>query len=185
MRSNILSDILRYRDSKIKTSSLRFLFGCCFLLIAPICLAQMHIVVDQVGYETTAQKQALVVADGTQASQDPPETFTLTDADTGKVVLTGPFKPAGQVDQWGSYFWLADFSSVQKPGHYKIAATTKSGAITSCEFSINQDVLERNTLSNIVFYFKGQRATGDINRADAHLRLPGRQWVCRCERRLV
>ncbi|MFZ1943288.1 MAG: glycoside hydrolase family 9 protein [Acidobacteriaceae bacterium] len=171
MRSNILSDILRCRDSKIKTSSLRFLFGCCFL-IAPICLAQMHIVVDQVGYETTAQKQALVVADSTQAGQDPPETFTLMDADTGKVVLTGPFKPAGQVDQWDRTFWLADFSSVQTPGHYKIAATTKSGTIKSCEFSINQDVLERNTLSNIIFYFKGQRATGDINRADAHLRLP-------------
>ncbi len=172
MRSNILSDILLHRDFKIKTSSLRFLFGCCFLLVASTCLAQMHIVVDQVGYETTAQKQALVVADGTQVTEDAPETFTLTDADTGKVVLTGPFKPAGQVDQWGRTFWLADFSSVQKPGHYKIAATSKSGAITSCEFSINQDVLERNTLSNIAYYFKGQRASGDMNRADAHLRLP-------------
>ncbi len=172
MRSNILSDILLRRDFNIKTSSLRILFGCSFLLIASTCLAQMHIVVDQVGYETTAQKQALVVADGTQVTQDAPETFTLTDADTGKVVLTGPFKAAGQVDQWGRTFWLADFSSVQKPGHYKIAATSKSGAITSCEFSINQDVLERNTLSNVVYYFKGQRATGDMNRADAHLRLP-------------
>ena len=116
MRSNILSDILLHRDFKIKTSSLRFLFGCSLLLIAPVCLAQMHILVDQVGYETTAQKQALVVADGTQDSQDAPETFTLTDADTGKVVLTGPFKPAGQVDQWGRTFWLADFSSVANAG---------------------------------------------------------------------
>ncbi|MGC1871750.1 MAG: glycoside hydrolase family 9 protein [Acidobacteriaceae bacterium] len=172
MRSNILSDILLHQDFKIKTSSLRFLFGCSLLLIAPVCLAQMHILVDQVGYETTAQKQALVVADGTQDSQDAPETFTLTDADTGKVVLTGPFKPAGQVDQWGRTFWLADFSSVQTPGQYKIAATTKAGAITSCAFSINHNVLERNTLSNIIFYFKGQRATGAINRADAHLPLP-------------
>jgi hypothetical protein len=172
MRSNILSDILLHRDFKIKTSALRIIVGCSFLLITSTCLAQMHIVVDQVGYETTAQKQALVVADGAQVTQDAPETFTLTDADTDKVVLTGPFRPAGQVDQWGRTFWLADFSAVQKPGHYKIAATSKSGAITSCEFSINQDVLERNTLSNIVYYFKGQRATGDMNRADAHLRLP-------------
>ncbi|HTU51730.1 MAG TPA: glycoside hydrolase family 9 protein [Acidobacteriaceae bacterium] len=172
MQSNIISDILLPRNFKIKTASLRFLFGCCLLLIAPICLAQMHIVVDQVGYETTAQKQALVVADGIQDSQDAPETFTLTDADTGKVVLTGPFKPAGQVDQWGRTFWVADFSSVQTPGHYKIAATTKAGAITSCAFAINHNVLERNTLSNIIFYFKGQRATGEMNRADAHLRLP-------------
>ena len=172
MRSNILSDILLHLDFKITTSSLRFVFGFCLLLIAPACLAQMHIVVDQVGYEPTAPKQALVVADGIHGSQDAPETYTLTDADTGKVVLTGPFKPAGQVDQWGRTFWLADFSTVQKPGHYKIVATTKAGGITSCAFSINQDVLERNTLSNVVFYFKGQRASGDIDRADAHLRLP-------------
>jgi len=173
MRFYIFSDIPLHRNFKIIASSLGFFFGCCLLLIAPTCLAQqMHIVVDQVGYETTAQKQALVVADGTQASQDAPESFTLTDADTGKVLLTGPFKPAGQVDQWGRTFWRADFSSVQKPGHYKIAATTKTGAITSCTFSINHNVLERNTLSNIIFYFKGQRASGDMNRADEHLRLP-------------
>lgn len=172
MRSNILLDIPLHRIFKIKTSSLRFLFSACLLLVSSTVLAQMHIVVDQVGYETTAQKQALVVVDGTQGRQDAPETFALTDADTGKVVLTGPLKAAGQVDQWGRTFWLADFSSVQKAGNYKISATTKSGAIASCVFSINQDVLERNTLSNIVFYFRGQRATGDMNRADAHLPLP-------------
>jgi len=172
MRSNIISDIPLHRHCRIKTPPLRFVFALCFVLITPFCLAQMHVVVDQVGYETTAQKQALVVTDGTQGSQDAPETFTLTDADSGKVVLTGAFKSAGQVDQWGRTFWLADFSSVHKAGNYKIAATAKSGAITSCAFSINHDVLERNTLSNIVFYFKGQRATGDMNRADAHLPLP-------------
>ena len=171
MRPFILSDIL-HCDFISKTSSLRFFFGCCLLLIAPTCLAQMRIVVDQVGYETTAAKQALVVADGTQDRQDPPETFTLTDADTGKVVLNGPVKAVGQVDQWGRTFWLADFSSVQTPGHYKIAAITKSGAVTSCAFSIDRNVLERNTLSNVLFYFKGQRASGDMNRADEHLRLP-------------
>ncbi len=170
MRSSNLSGILLHEASKIKT--LRFLAYLSFALIAATCLAQMHVVVDQVGYETTATKQALVVSGGSQAGQDPPQTFILTDADTGSVVLTGPFKPAGHVDQWGRTFWLADFSSWQKAGHYKISATKKTGAITSCVFSIDQDVLERNTLSNVVFYFKGQRASGDINRADEHLRLP-------------
>ena len=172
MRPLILSDILLHVDSKIKVPSLRRFACFSFVLIATTCLAQMHIVVDQVGYETTAQKQALVVSDSTQGSQNAPETFTLTDADSGKVVLTGSFKAAGQVDQWGRTFWLADFSSVQKPGHYKIAAITKAGEITSCAFSINHNVLERNTLSNVVFYFKGQRTSGDMNRADEHLRLP-------------
>ena len=51
MRSNILSDILLQQDFKIKNSALRVLLGCCLLLVAPACVAQMHIVVDQVGYE--------------------------------------------------------------------------------------------------------------------------------------
>ncbi len=172
MQSFILSGILLREDSKMKNSYLRFFACFCFALIASTCVAQMHIVVDQVGYETTAQKQALVVSDSTGENQDAPLSFTLSDAETGKVVLTGPFKPAGQVDQWGRTFWRADFSSWQKPGHYKIAATTKNGEITSCAFSINQNVLERNTLSNIIYYFKGQRASGAMNRADEHLRLP-------------
>ncbi len=172
MRFNVLSDIRLHWGLRNTACSLRLFTGCSVMLLASTCLSQMHIVVDQVGYETTAQKQALVVADGTAVSQEGPQSFTVTDADTGKVVLTGAFKPAGQVDQWGRTFWLADFSSLQKPGHYKIATTTKSGAITSCAFSINQDVLERNTLSNIIYYFKGQRASGDINRADSHLKLP-------------
>lgn len=172
MQSLILSDILLHEDSKIKVPFLRRAACFSLVLITSTCLAQMHIVVDQVGYETTATKQALVVSDSIRNGQDAPKTFTLTDADTGKVVLTGHLKAGGQVDQWGRSFWLADFSSWQKPGHYKISAAAKSGAITSCAFSIDQDILERNTLSNVVFYFKGQRASGDMNRADEHLRLP-------------
>jgi hypothetical protein len=159
-------------DPKIKNSRLRFFAYFSFVLIASTCLAQIHIVVDQVGYETTASKQALVVSDNAHDSLNAPQSFTLSDAETGKVVLTGPVKAAGQVDQWGRSFWLVDFSSWQKPGYYKISATTKIGPITSCAFSINEDVLERNTLSNVIFYFKGQRASGDMNRVDEHLRLP-------------
>jgi hypothetical protein len=94
------------------------------------------------------------------------------------VVLTGSWRSAGQVDQWGRTFWLADFSSIQQVGNYEITTLAKSGTIASCAFSINHDVLERNTLSNIIFYFKGQRSTGDMNRADAHLPLPnGKGYV--------
>lgn len=172
MRSSAFSDILLRECPKIKNSHMRVLAYFSFALIASTCMAQMHIVVDQIGYETTASKQALVVSDNGRDPENAPRSFTLSDAETGKVVLSGPVKAAGQVDQWGRSFWLADFSSWQKTGYYKISAPTKSGPITSCAFSINQDVLERNTLSNIIFYFKGQRASGDMNRADEHLRLP-------------
>ncbi|MHB1673399.1 MAG: cellulase N-terminal Ig-like domain-containing protein [Acidobacteriaceae bacterium] len=89
MQSFIRPEIPLRENSTIETSCLRFLIYFSFALIASTCLAQMHIVVDQVGYETTAPKQALVVFDSNKDTQDAPHPFTLTDADTGKVVMTG------------------------------------------------------------------------------------------------
>jgi hypothetical protein len=137
----------------------------------------LHVLVDQVGYEAKASKQALIITDeknGTDEKDgDLPQNFSLVDTATGKTVLTGPLKASGQVDRWGGRtFWLADFSAWQTPGHYTLTTQAKAGPVSSCEFSIDNDLLERNTLSNVLYYFKGQRASGDIDRADRHLPLP-------------
>ena len=125
---------------------------------------------DQVGYELQAPKQALVVG----SAQDHPMRFELMDSDTGQVVFKGELKPAGAVHAWdGQVFWTADFSSWQKAGHYALQIHSDGVDASSCAFEINDDVLERDTLSNVVFYFKGQRASGLFDRADRHLALPG------------
>ena len=143
------------------------------MLLTSASFAQLHVVVDHVGYETRSSKQAILVADESNGPVDAPQDFTLIDTATGKTVLRGPVKPAGRVDRWSGFdFWLADFSSFQKPGHYKLTTQTKSGSMASCEFLIDDDLLERNTLSNVLFYFKSQRASGDIDQADRHLALP-------------
>ena len=149
------------------------------LLIAAIvavgcqdCLSQTHVVVDQVGYETTSLKQALVVG----TTQDHPTQFALVDSDTGKTVLNGDLKASGEVYNWGGrFFWMADFSSWQKPGHYSLQVHDNGSVISSCTFDIDENILERSTLSNIVFYFKGQRSSGLFDAADRHLALPGSQ----------
>ncbi|WP_254062235.1 glycoside hydrolase family 9 protein [Acidobacterium sp. S8] len=126
--------------------------------------------VDQVGYESAATKQALI--EGT--ANDHPQTFALIDAATGQTVLHGNLVAAGEVHAWeGRLFWVADFSSWQKSGHYTLKATTDKGEATSCDFEIENDLLERDTLSNVVYYFKGQRSSGLIDAADRHLALPG------------
>jgi hypothetical protein len=86
-------------------------------------------------------------------------------------------KASGPVNAWGKWvFWTADFSSWKKPGHYAIETVTDAGGKTatvrSCSFEINDDLLERTTLSNVLYYFKGQRSSGLIDRADSHLPLP-------------
>jgi hypothetical protein len=131
----------------------------------------MHVLVDQVGYDLRAPKQALVEA----SAQDHPTRYMLIDSNTGKKVLESDLKSAGEVYRWGGrVFWIADFSTWQKEGRYELQVNSGDGLIRSCAFAIDDDVLERNTLSNVVFYFKGQRASGDFDKADRHLALPGK-----------
>ena len=130
-----------------------------------MCVGQLRVLVDQVGYETRAPKQALILG----TDKDHPQQFSLIDDATGKTVLTGKLTPSGQVDAWGGrVFWTADFSQWQTPGHYSL----QTGEASSCAFDIEDDLLERDTLSNVIFYFKGQRSTGLIDKADTHLPLP-------------
>jgi hypothetical protein len=154
----------------MKTFKLRL--GVCAgaLLSFHNCLAQVHVLVDHIGYDLQAPKQAIIVGTG----NDHPLTFSLINADTGKRVLAGDVKPSGQVRSWdGRVFWTADFSSWREPGHYALHVNIGKIDISSCDFEINEDLLERDTLSNVVFYFKGQRASGLMDKADRHLALPG------------
>jgi Glycosyl hydrolase family 9/Cellulase N-terminal ig-like domain len=168
---NVAERVHLFPEGRQIINTLNLLLAVCLSgLFAQACAGQIHVVVDQVGYDIQAPKQALVVA----TAQDHPQQFALIDADTGKTVLTGDLTPSGQVHSWGGrVFWTADFSSWQKVGHYALQIHTAAADVSSCAFEINEDVLERNTLSNVVFYFKGQRTSGLIDNADRHLPLPG------------
>ncbi len=145
---------------------------CVSLICVQSAISQVHVLADQVGYESTAPKQAIVAGN----AQERVGKFELVDADTAKTVYAGDLKPAGQVFDWkGGTFWIADFSGWRQPGHYAIHVQTESGTAQSCPFEIQDDILERDTLSNVIFYFKGQRSSGSFDQADRHLAMPGSQ----------
>ncbi len=126
------------------------------------------VLVDQVGYDPTAPKHALVQGRG----GDHFSTFKIVDVVTGKAVLQGPVQPAGVVAGWNDWhYWRVDFSALRKPGRYRVEVDGNAGA-TSLPFRVAEHVLERYTLSNVVYYFKGQRVSGPMGRADAHLKNP-------------
>ena len=161
-----------HKHRYLLTPSRLLLVVCGTFFCVQSNLAQVHILVDQVGYETTAQKQAIVSG----SAQDQPQQFALIDVTSGKQVFQAPLKPAGEVYAWdGRIFWTADFSQWQTPGHYALKVGADHTEAISCSFDISDDVLERNTLSSVVFYFKGQRASGLMDQADRHLLLPGGQ----------
>jgi hypothetical protein len=123
-----------------------------------------------VGYELKSPKQALIMGE----TGDPaPVKFSLIDAESGKTVLEGRLVSSGEVRAWtGMVFWTADFSSWQQAGNYAVRVSSSAGEVASCAFTIDADVLERQTLSNVLYYFKGQRASGAFDQADRHLEIP-------------
>ncbi|MGD0938666.1 MAG: glycoside hydrolase family 9 protein [Terracidiphilus sp.] len=152
----------------------QLLYAVLVVWVSMICVqsasSQVRVLTDQVGYESTAVKQAIVV--GTE--QDGPGKFELIDTNTAKAVYTGDLKLAGQVFDWkGRTFWIADFSGWRQPGHYAIQVHAGTNEAQSCPFEIQDDILERDTLSNVIFYFKGQRSSGTFDQADRHLATPG------------
>ena len=151
----------------------QFRIGSIVLAVSVLstpAIASVRVLVDQVGYELLSTKQALVVG----ADDDPaPQNFALINADSGKTVLEGPLRPAGNVYDWrGMVFWSADFSAWREPGRYALRISSLDGPVTSYPFTIASEVLERQTLSNVLYYFKGQRASGEFDKADRHLAIP-------------
>jgi hypothetical protein len=71
-------------ETKITRIWIRILTVCAIGLFPIVCVGELRVVVDQVGYETHAPKQALVV--GTE--KDHPQRFSLVDEVTGKTVLS-------------------------------------------------------------------------------------------------
>lgn len=131
-------------------------------------MAQTRVLVDHIGYESRSPKDALVLT----SESEQPRQFQLVDATTGKIVVQADLRKAGGVAAWGGTYWTAEFSSWQKPGRYEVRVQTAAGEVRSSVFAIDENILERNTLSDVIYYFKGQRSSGLMDQADRRLPLP-------------
>lgn len=143
------------------------------LLCQPVLLfaQSVKIVTNHVGYEADGPKKAIIVADGKLNIPS----FTLIDSKTNKVIFNGKTAYRGPVDKWKKFqFWVLDFSPVMANGHFKLQAITPQGRISSYPFVIGKNVLEQATLSDVIYYFKGQRSSGLLDKADRHSHLQGK-----------
>ncbi|WP_267226093.1 glycoside hydrolase family 9 protein [Dyella silvae] len=134
--------------------------------------SEWKVLVDQVGYDTRANKQAVVMV----PSGSPPSSFQVINADTGEQAWQGSLTAVGRVERWGEQqYAVADFSGLTKPGHYYVTLREGDHNAQSWTFDVQDNVLERHTLSNVIYYFKGQRSSGLLDKADMHLARPDGQ----------
>jgi hypothetical protein len=137
-------------------------------LCIPVGVAaqSVQVITNHVGYENNLPKHAIIKAD----SKHTIDKFELIAASTGQTVYEGTAVYSGPVDKWKNWvFWNIDFSNYNSDGEYYIRLLADGKVIQSYPFSINKNVLEQATISDVVYYFKGQRCTGPFDEADRHL----------------
>jgi hypothetical protein len=101
---------------------------------------------------------------------------TVKQEGSNETVLALTAKPAGPVKKWKDWtFWTIDFDSFDKEGSYYIGCTTGQGPVRSYPFKVESLLLERQTLSDVIYFFKEERSSGQFDKADRHLPFDGKK----------
>ena len=125
----------------------------------------MQVLLNHVGYRPQAPKRATL--QHVEALQ--PQAFSVIDARTHAIALTGTTQPVEPVAGWKDrHFAHADFSALAAPGRYWLVLDGTWPPVQSQPFEIGETVFGSQMLSDIVHYFKSQRCTGLFDIADRH-----------------
>ncbi|RQG94244.1 glycoside hydrolase family 9 protein [Natrarchaeobius chitinivorans] len=147
----------------------------------------MKILVNQAGYDPDERKRAILRG----SPGETPGDVRVVDVETNAVVFETEATRRGPVDDWKNWvFWTAEFTALEEPGSYAVTVdVTDTGAGGQDEggptdrdgdsraggdgtrprshvFEIREDVVGERVLSDVVYYFKTQRASGRFDRAD-------------------
>jgi hypothetical protein len=172
MFSRLICCLLSYRwaqgtQSALMSSVLGSTLGLVSLCAASsVNAGDMTILTNHLGYAPAAWKQAVIKG----VAGNKLEQCELLDARTGASVYSAKPVAVGKVDQWRDwYFWRWEFSQVTAEGSYRIQCQQDDKTIESYPFAIQKNLLERNTLSDVLYYFKGQRSSGLLDKADRQM----------------
>jgi hypothetical protein len=147
------------------------ILALCFFMAQASLAQQAKILTNQVGYDVSGSKHAVIL--GHQG--DGFDAFKVVELATGKEVLRGTSKSAGPVQKWKDwFFWTIDFSAVNQEGTFVIECSAANGPVRSHPVLIQKNVLERNTFSDVIYYFKGQRCSGPWDKADRNMKFEGK-----------
>jgi hypothetical protein len=133
--------------------------------------ATLRILTNHLGYEARGSKKFVVQADQDLTSPS----FQIVD-EQYRVVLAGVPGKFEKVDNWKrGRFWRGDFSSLEKPGTYRIRVAGPRGDVYSEAFVVKERLLPELCLSDLINYFRSQRVTGPWDKADRHMKFSGQK----------
>lgn len=125
-----------------------------------------RILTNHLGYDSFGPKHAVVRG----SAADQIASFQVRTAPGGTLVLEGQPLAGVPVDKWRDWvFWSLDFSDLQAEGTYVIECRDHDQVLRSFPFRVQNNILERYTLSDVLFYFKSMRSSGAFEQADRHI----------------
>ena len=139
-------------------------------LVAQAAAAGPKVLTNHLGYETHGPKHAVVLG----GPNDSVSWCDLKDYASDQPVLKLEPKPKGPVQHWRDWlFWTLDFDAFATEGKYYLDCSTNAGQVRSFPFHVQTDVIERNTVSDVIYYFKDERSSGERDKADSHAHFEG------------
>jgi len=134
--------------------------------------SEASVLVNQIGYNTDLPKSAMF------KSKFPVEAetrFRIIDAMTLDSLLVGRVGKSTQVKEWNAYWYAPiDFTSLSKPGYYKIQVLANNKVYESFAFEIGNQLLTKRLIPAITNFFEGQKANSrEELSGDEHVKLFG------------
>ena len=150
-----------------------FLILVCSLPVvfpASSVAGELRILTNHLGYDAAGPKHAVILG----KVSDSVIGCALKNDATDQQVASVPWKAVGPVQKWRDwYFWTLDFDSFSTEGKYYLECSSGTGSVRSFPFVVQRDLLERNTMSDVIYYFKDARSSGEYDKADSHLKFEG------------
>lgn len=124
----------------------------------------MKIFVNHIGYRPDDRKLAVIEGPSHLANCE----IQIVHRISGDIRLKANLIMSGAVDEWKDWnFLTADFTELKEPGLYYLLFSEENKHITSETFEIEENILPEKTISDLLFYFKSMRCSGDYDRQDS------------------
>ncbi len=145
-----------------------YIFAATALCAVPLLQAAepARILTNQLGYDSFGPKHAVIRG----SAADSIAFCSVRTYPGGTLALAGQTTPGSPVDKWRNWvFWSLDFTDLEAEGSYFIECADNGETLRSFPFRVQHNVLERYTLSDVLFYFKSMRTSGAFEQADRHI----------------
>jgi GH18 family chitinase len=129
-----------------------------------------EILTNHLGYDPFGPKHGVIQG----SASDQFESFAVKTYPEGVLVFQGKTSHDVSLVKWRDWhYWNFDFTDLEREGSYIVEAQDHDHVVRSFPFRIQKDILERATLSDVLYYFKSVRSSGAIDKADSSIAFEG------------